>query len=324
MVTNREFSSNTAASPPSTASFALAPIIPLTVRTFLSDRKDLNAGAGRARAPTSRSESKAGAFGTPSSTTTSRRNLGNDLSFIRRVDQKNWNGSVDYRWWPKGWIINWGPGVTYLNLHDFAGVLQNEERGGNVAFEFAKSITFTANVDRNMERYRNVEFDKTRFSFSGKVNTSRRILFSASLNHGDQIRFVANPFLGRTTGSSVSVTLRPSSRVQSAITLDTNRFLDVRTNTDAFDIKILRVVTTYQFTDRLLVRNILDRNTFDQTFGANLLLTYRMNAGTVFFLGYDDRHRRGDMINTTIFPTEDYQRTNRAVFTKLQYLFRNQ
>src|SRR4029079_19283213 len=104
----------------------------------------------------------------------------------------------------------------------------------------------------------------------------------------------------------------------------TTKFVDVRTNSTAFDIKIFRAVTTYQFTDRFVVRNILDRNTFDQTFGANILFTYRVNAGTVFFVGYDDRYRQGDMISSTTFPTTDYQRTNRAVFTKLQYLYRNQ
>ena len=46
-------------------------------------------------------------------------------------------------------------------------------------------------------------------------------------------------------------------------------------------------MTTYQLTDRLLVRNISEYNMFDRTFGLNLLLTYRVNAGTVFYIGYD-------------------------------------
>jgi hypothetical protein len=89
-----------------------------------------------------------------------------------------------------------------------------------------------------------------------------------------------------------------------------------------FDIKILRLYTTYQFTQRLLVRNILEHNTFDRTWGANLLGTYRVNAGTVFYLGYDDRYRQEDRINSAIFPSTEMRRTNRAIFTKLQYLFR--
>jgi hypothetical protein len=47
-----------------------------------------------------------------------------------------------------------------------------------------------------------------------------------------------------------------------------------------------------------------------------------VNAGTVFFLGYDDRYRQGDRLSPPIIPGSDYRRTNRAIFTKLQYLLR--
>lgn len=248
--------------------------------------------------------------------------FGNDLSFIRRVDQKVTRGTLNYRWWPESWIINWGPGTSYERLYDFDGVLQNEELNGSLQFEFAKNIRVTADVNRDMERYRTIYFDKTRFALSANVNTSRRIAFSASIDRGDQIRFVSNPFLGTTTGYDLEATLRPLSRLQSTLNLDTNRFVDVRTNTKAFDIKILRALTTYQFTERLLVRSIVDYNTFDETLGGNLLLTYRVHAGTVFFVGYDDRYRSADAIDPILYPSDSYRRTNRAVFTKLQYLFR--
>ena len=75
-------------------------------------------------------------------------------------------------------------------------------------------------------------------------------------------------------------------------------------------------------TDRLLLRNILDHNTFDKTLFGSLLATYRVNSGTVFFVGYDDHHRQGGQLESLVFPTTRYQRTNRAVFMKLQYLFR--
>ena len=99
-----------------------------------------------------------------------------------------------------------------------------------------------------------------------------------------------------------------------------------------FDVKIYRALTTYQFTDRLLLRNILEYNTFARTVGANVLFTYRVNSGTVFFVGFDDRYRQGDLLlNSSGDPaylgtprlfTTDLLRTNRAFFTKLSYLFR--
>ena len=84
------------------------------------------------------------------------------------------------------------------------------------------------------------------------------------------------------------------------------------------EVKVARDRQARQTRDRLLVLNILDRNTFDRTFGANLLLTYRVNAGTVFFLGYDDRYRHSDMTSSTSI--RDYQRTNRAIFDRRHLL----
>ena len=87
-----------------------------------------------------------------------------------------------------------------------------------------------------------------------------------------------------------------------------------------------RSTTTYQFTPRLLLRSISEFNVgvgANHTVFQNLLATYRVNSGTVFYVGYDDRFKQGNAINDTVFTDTAYQRTNRAVFTKLQYLFRN-
>ena len=78
----------------------------------------------------------------------------------------------------------------------------------------------------------------------------------------------------------------------------------------------------YQFTERLLVRHIMEHNTQAVTVGNNILFTYRLNAGTVAFLGYDDRYQRGTRIDNILFQTTQLQRTNRAFFGKISYLFR--
>jgi hypothetical protein len=188
---------------------------------------------------------------------------------------------------------------------------------------FRNNINITANGDRILERYQNTDFWKTRFSLSGRINTSRRISLSADMNRGDEIRFIpASPYLGHTTAFNATLTLRPSSRFQSEILVNTTRFTDVRIDRVDFDVKIYRALTTYQFTERLLIRNILEGNTLNRTLGVNLLGTYRVNAGTVFFVGYDDRYREANQINSRLFPEQEYRRTNRAVFTKLQYLYR--
>ena len=160
----------------------------------------------------------------------------------------------------------------------------------------------------------------------GNVNTSRVFSFGGSYNWGDQVRFSDVPFLGSGASGRMFMSIRPHSRLQSQINITTSRLVDPFDQSEVFDVKIVRATTTYQFTDRLLLRNILDHNTFSRTLGANLLLTYRVNSGTVFFVGYDDRYQQGDLIfddnDDPVFFTTDFARTNRAFFTKISYLFR--
>ena len=257
--------------------------------------------------------------------------FGTDLGFIRRTDQKRTWGSVAYRWWPESWIINWEPRLQYERNYDYNGVLQDEAIGGRLSFQFAKSINTYLNVNRDMERYLDIDFWKTRFSIGGNVNTSRRVSLGYSYQEGDQIRFVENPFLGADRQLNLLLNVRPFSRLQSEINFNTSSFVDVRTNTQVFDVKLLRTRTTYQFTDRLLVRNVIDLDTFEDKLGANLLVTYRVNAGTVFFVGYDDHygpareshfHDDEGIVHYHLDPTGRSIRTNQAFFVKLQYLFR--
>ena len=117
--------------------------------------------------------------------------------------------------------------------------------------------------------------------------------------------------------------VKPDAVIRDDLGAESIDFLDIVFRLEkAFNIKILRTLTTYQFSERFLMRNIMEYNNYDRTLGANLLLTYRVNAGTAFYVGYDDRYKQGDRINADLLPTTHLRRTNRAIFTKLQVLLR--
>jgi len=128
--------------------------------------------------------------------------------------------------------------------------------------------------------------------------------------------------LGKAFEYDVNLTILPTSRLSTQFSIDTSRFTDARINQRVFDVKILRTFTTYQFTNRLLVRNILEHNTGNGKVGVNLLITYRVNAGTVFYIGYDDRLQEGIFLDRDRFYSHQLQRQRRAFFTKFQFLFR--
>ena len=257
-----------------------------------------------------------------------------DVGFVQRTDQRRNVTTIGYRFWPESWIINWGPSVTYGRNWNFDDVLEDEEFRASLNTSFANNVSVSVSVNRDMERYRGVNFDKSSYRAFGRISSSRRFSIGGFYQYGDEVRYQENPFLGRGSGGGLFATIAPAPRFQSQVNVNSSRLVDPH-NDDAlvFDVMIVRALSTYQFTDRLALRNIAEFNTLQRTTGLNLLVSYRVNAGTVFYVGYDDRYRQadrilgddldGDGIDDYLFPSvTTLQRTNRAFFTKFQYLFR--
>ena len=256
-----------------------------------------------------------------------------DVGFVRRVDTKRLYSRLGYNFWPESWIVNWGPSIQYGRNHNFGNDLDDEDVRLGFTARFARNISFNADVREEMERYQGIRFHKRAVSVGGQVNTSRMLAVGGYYRQGDEVKYQENPYLGKGGSGSFFAAVRPVSRFQSELNLSVSDFVDLRNGADTiFDVKIVRNLSTYQFTDRFLLRNIAEYNTFDRTFGMNWLLTYRVNAGTAFYLGYDDHYQQadrlygdvdGDGFEDQLFPTLTMlQQTNRAVFTKVQYLFR--
>ena len=255
-------------------------------------------------------------------------NFDTDVGFVRRTDERRLSGNGGYRFWPNGRIVNWGPRINVLRNWDFDGVLQNERLGLGLNFSLAGNMSLSGNYDREMERFGGIDFDKNRFSARANMN-SRSYSFGGNFSVGDQIRFSADPRLGDQVRWSVNGQVRPTTSISTRLSLSATRLrID---GVEEFDVKIVRGTTIYQVTEKLGFRNILEFNSLDKTVDVNLLATYRVNAGTVFFVGYDDHYqqvdliegdRDGDGIDEQLFFNDDLRRTNRAIFVKLQYLLR--
>ena len=254
-----------------------------------------------------------------------------DVGFLPRVDQRLLGADAGYRWWPENWIINWGPSLDYQLSHTHAGVREDEMLDAGLNFDFTRNVNVSANAIRAHERFGGVDFDRRNYSLSTFVSTSRLFSLGGTLRWGDEIYYVdrRNPYLGRGSSATLSAAVRPAPRFTSQINLVTSRFFDVRGGgggREVFNVRVLRALSTFTFTDRLLLRNITEYDSFRGTRGTNVLLTYRVNALTVFYVGYDDHFRQTDRIDDVrdprFFQAAAFRRTNRALFTKLRVLFR--
>ena len=245
-----------------------------------------------------------------------------DTGFVRRVDDRRMNTNLAYRWWPEHWLVNWGPRVSYGRDYSYDGILLDENVGSGLDFTFARNVRLGVSAERSLERYGGIDFWKWNQGLDFDVNASRRVALVGNVSWGETIRYGGMPFLGRARLGSLTAIFRPVSRLQSQVNVELSRLEDPRSDTLVFDIQVLRALTTFQFTERLLLRNIMEYNSFDRTLDGNVLLTYRVNSGTVFYLGYDGHYQQEDRLDPLRYLTERYRRTNRAIFTKISYLFR--
>ena len=257
-----------------------------------------------------------------------------DVGFVRRTDMQQVFSRIGYTFWPESWVLSWGPSIGYSRNHSFDGLLQDEDYRAGFNATFARNISVNVELRDEMEHFLGTDFHKQAVSMGGQVNTSRRLSFGGYYRRGDEVKYQENPYLGKGGSGSFYASVRPVSRFQSELNLSVSDFIDLRSGgaESIFDVKILRTLSTYQFTDRLLLRNISEYNTFDRKFALNWLFTYRVDAGTAFYVGYDDHYQQadrlygdlnGDGFDEQLFPTLlTMQRTNRAIFTKIQYLFR--
>ena len=250
-----------------------------------------------------------------------------DVGFVQRVDQQFAGTNLGYRWWPEGWIINWGPSASYQLSFTHEGVREDEVADVGLDLTFARNVGFSAQATQALERYGGVDFHRRNYSLRANTSTSRLFSVRGSVMWGDALFYdPSNPFLGRGLNLQLSATIRPVPRFTTDVNVATSRFHDVRFgDVQLFDARIVRALSTLTVTDRLLLRNITEYNSFDGTLGTNLLVTYRINALTVFYAGYDDHYRQGNLIDLAgdrYFPTSALQPTNRAFFTKLRVLFR--
>ena len=260
-----------------------------------------------------------------------------DVGFVRRTDQRETEARLDYLWWPQSWVISWGPEFRYGRNYNFDGVLADENLRAGVSANFAKNVRYSFDLDQDMERFYGIDFEKRRYRMFGNVSTSRVFSFGTGFDWGDEIYFDgANPFIGRESGFRTFINFRPVSRFATNINITTSRFMDPlglfaagindgerSEDGEIFNVNIFRALNTYQVTDRLALRNITEFNTYRGTVGLNLLATYRVNSGTAFYVGYDDHYRQYELFDDQVNAIDrGYLHTNRAVFTKIQYLFR--
>jgi hypothetical protein len=250
-----------------------------------------------------------------------------DNGFITRTDYRmlsTWQGLT---FQPNGaTVVSWEPSLMLARIWDYAGRFQDEW----ISAAFEAQLKRQTNVEieglLSRERFRETIFPGIRrVTFSASTRPSETLGLAAEFEIGRSIRrtFVAaeEPFLGRIVNLSLEATLKLLTRLTLENDLSYARMKEPDVDTLVYDGWILRNRLDLQVSREASVRVVTEYDSFDDRFAFEPLLTYRLNAFSVLYLGMADEYLR-HAFSADVMEPREWDLEGRQIFGKIQYLLR--
>jgi len=166
------------------------------------------------------------------------------------------------------------------------------------------------------------KFDTGGFSILGSSQYTKQFHFSLSYSYGKKIRYSADPYQGKGSGASGSVTCQPSDKFSSSLRLTYTDFYRNADSRKEYDYTILRSRNTYQINKYLFFRGIIEHNSFRKTLLTDFLASFTYIPGTVIHCGYGSLYEKVRWIDGEYRESAAFLETKRGLFFKASYLWR--
>ena len=211
---------------------------------------------------------------------------------------------------------NFIPGFDIARVWNSANTRKDEWFEPMIDLQLKAQTHISANYLWSNERFHEIEFGRIhRGTISISSNFSNPITASFDITHG---RFIARnldtPVLGRGTDYDFSATIKPWPQFIITPVFGYAK-LNYPDGENIFDGYILRTKFSYQFSLNMFMRVVLQYDDFSRDFQVQPLLSYKLNAFTIFYIG-----------STQAFDKFDGEtgmtQTSQQFFLKFQYLFR--
>jgi hypothetical protein len=265
------------------------------------------------------------------------------LGFVPRVNIRQVRQFWNYRFHPEGKkLISWGPQLNLLGDVDHHNVQQDWEVRPGIQFELPGSTYFFANHGELFERFDNINFRRTDTGLGCHSEYFKKVVVDCNYSFGTRIDYSTptgvNAFLGRGSEAQPTVTMRPVSRIKWDEIYDMTRLrTDAAQSQGVFINHLVRSRINYQYNRELSLRVIVDYNATlpnaalfsvdrQKRVTGDVLLTWLLNPGTAFYLGYTDSLENVALLpgdpNLVVRTNLPSTTTQRQFFAKMSYLLR--
>lgn len=235
-----------------------------------------------------------------------------ELGYIPRVDIRQMEHAVSYRWRPESRkILSFGPTVAALVNWDRQGRVQDWELEPEFVVELPRMTTLTFERSEAFELFERIGFRKAHTRLEMSTEWLKWLTLRSEYFRGTDVNYYPaarmDPFLGRSTSGSIGFTWHARDQFRFDESYIYTR-LGVRPGTlnapagaSVFNNHILRSKVNYHFSRELSLRMIVDYNAVlsnpalvsadrSKRLGGDVLLTYLLNPGTALYAGYTNIH----------------------------------
>lgn len=212
--------------------------------------------------------------------------------------------------------------VTSQQTRDaFAGIWESYNELGVMAW-LRRAASLSVEYHYSTEVFGASEFGTSGLGATGSIQLTKQVRLQATLRHGDAIYYAADPFGGRSTSGSLSVTYQPSEQWNQAVTLTYAGFERHSDGERLYDYTIARSRTTFQLNRYLFFRGIVEYNSFRRQLVTDLLGSFTYIPGTVLHAGYGSLYERTRWDGFEYVRGEGFREARRGLFLKASYLWR--
>jgi hypothetical protein len=184
-----------------------------------------------------------------------------------------------------------------------------------IRFNFTRQGYLRLDVLRGHETFAHERFEVGRVFVDGGAQITRWLNVGGNLNAGPAVYYDAvDPFQGHRRSVNARVGLQPNAKLNHNVSYTFVHFERQATGEKVFDVHVVNLRNTYQFTPQFLVRAILQSDSSRRRVLGDLLASYELVPGTVVHAGYGSLWERLEV--------DPYRPVARAFFFKASYLAR--
>ena len=245
-----------------------------------------------------------------------------DTAFINRVGvTRGWQYQA-LNFYPDHPGYKW---IKRINPFVWVSGAEDRNQGGTevfylpaLRFNFTRAGYMRVDYGTGHETYAGRKFEIGRVMIDGSVQILRWLSIGGGTQAGPAIFYDEEaPYQGDRRSANLRIGLQPNARLYSNTSYSFVTFTNRATGLNAYQVHILNLRNTYQFTPRFFIRAVAQFDSSRKRVLGDFLASYELSPGTVVHAGY------GSLFGKAFeeVELEQYTATARALFFKASYLF---